>query len=168
MGNHGLLFKGPLHYRSLIRMPFIWSDPARPANTRRSQLASAIDFAPTVLARAGVVPYHGLQGIDLGAAIRDELAATHDDVVIEEEGHRPLPGAASLPKVRSVLTQRWRLSVHAGETWGELYDLEQDPEEMCNRWSDPDALNVRAELLWRLVRRMAEYANNCPLPTRIA
>ena len=33
MGDHGLLFKGPLHFRSLIRMPFLWADPQSPARS---------------------------------------------------------------------------------------------------------------------------------------
>ena len=28
MGDHQLLFKGALHYRGLVRVPFIWADPA--------------------------------------------------------------------------------------------------------------------------------------------
>jgi arylsulfatase A-like enzyme len=168
MGDHGLLFKGPLHYRSLIRMPFIWRDPAGPAHERRSQLASAIDFAPTVLARAGVAPYFGLQGIDLGQAIHDVAAPTRDAVLIEEESHRAHPGTKGPSRVRSLVTPRWRLSVHAGEAWGELYDLDDDPAETVNRWEDPRAAQVRAELLWHLADRMTELAHNGPLPTRMA
>lgn len=168
MGDHGLLFKGPLHYRSLIRMPFIWRDLTAPSNERRSQLASAIDFAPTVLARAGVAPDYGQQGIDLSQAIHDAAAPTRDAVLIEEESHRSLPGAKGPSKVRSLVTPRWRLSVHAGEAWGELYDLDEDPDETVNRWDDPGAASVRAELLWRLADRMTALSDNCPLPARMA
>ena len=120
MGDHGLLFKGPLHYRSLIRMPFIWCDPRSPSGSRRQQLASAIDLAPTVLARAGLERHHGLQGVDLGRVIRDPDERTRDAVLIEEEGHRELPGATGPSRVRTLVTDRWRLSVHAGEAWRAL------------------------------------------------
>ncbi len=168
MGDHGLLFKGPLHYRSLIRMPFIWCDPHSPSGTRCRQLASAIDLAPTVLARAGLERHHGLQGVDLGRVIRDPNERTRESVLIEEEGHRELPGATGPSRVRTLVTDRWRLSVHAGEAWGELYDLEEDPDETDNRWSDPRCAGVRGELLWRLVDAIALHADDCPLPTRMA
>ncbi len=31
MGDHQLMLKGPLHYRGVTRTPFIWYDPANPA-----------------------------------------------------------------------------------------------------------------------------------------
>jgi hypothetical protein len=73
-----------------------------------------------------------------------------------------------MPKVRSLVTRRWRLSMHAHESWGELYDLEADPSECVNRWGDPALAEVRGELLWRLAARMAQAADDCPLPDRAA
>lgn len=168
MGDHGLLFKGPLHYRSVRQMPFIWSDPYAPTDQRRPQLASAIDFAPTILARADIQPHYGVQGLDLGPAILDANVATRDAVLIEEESHRPLPGTKHASKVRTIVTERWRMSVHCGEPWGELYDLQNDPNEAVNQWNDPGVAHVRGDLLWRLVDLMARYSDDCPLPTRMA
>lgn len=168
MGDHGLLFKGPLHFRSLIRMPFLWADPQSPARGRCRSLASAIDLAPTVLARAGVPAYHGLQGIDLAPALADGAALPREAVLIEETSHRALPGMRSMPRVRTLVTDRWRLSVHAGEDWGELYDLRDDPDECRNLWLDTGAARVRAELLWQLADALARHADDCPLPARMA
>ncbi len=69
MGDHQLLLKGPIHYRGLIRVPLVWRDPAAPRGIRSDALAGAIDFAPTILARAGVAPWNGIQGADMGALI---------------------------------------------------------------------------------------------------
>jgi len=165
MGDHGLLFKGPLHYRSVIRMPLIWADPQAGAGGRRTDLASAIDIGPSILARAGLVPPHGTQGRDLAPAAAP--AAPRASVLVEEEGHRPMPGSG-LPKVRTLVTGHWRLSVHAFEEWGELYDLRDDPDESVNRWDDPACATVRAELMLELVRAMARHADECPLPARMA
>src|SRR5690606_32860188 len=114
MGDHGLLFKGPLHYQSLVRMPLIWADPADPTRRVSGQLASAIDIAPTLLARAGLTPPHGVQGLNLAPTSSDaaDKQAVRTGVLIEEEGHRPMPGSG-LPKVRTVVTNEWRLSIHA-------------------------------------------------------
>jgi len=167
MGDHGLLFKGPLHFTSLIRMPFVWCDPAaRPG--RRAQLASAIDFAPTVLARAGVDACHGLQGMDLADAIASADTPTRDALLIEEEGHRALPGLAGVPRVRTLVTQRWRLSLYAGQAWGELHDLREDPHELVNRFDDRHVAGVRGDLMWMLADQQARLADDCPRPTRMA
>ncbi len=167
MGDHGLLFKGPLHYQSLIRTPFIWRDPSLPA-ARRAQLASAIDFAPTVLARAGIAPYHGTQGRDLAPAMASADVHTHDALLVEEEGHRALPGIAGVPRVRTLVTPRWRLSLYAGQPWGELYDLRDDPQELANRFDDAALARERGELARSLADRMTCLSDDCPRPTRMA
>ena len=47
-------------------MPFIWHDPTSPTHGQIDPgLASSIDIATTILARAGIQPYNGIQGRDL-------------------------------------------------------------------------------------------------------
>lgn len=168
MGDHGLLFKGPLHYQSLIRMPFVWRDPDLPHGVRRAQLASAIDLAPTVLARAGIAPYYGVQGLSLLDAMRDAATPTRAELLVEEAYHRSLPGFSAPPVVRTLVTERWRLSVHAHAEWAELYDRDADPTELLNLWRDAAHLGVRADLLWRMVQSMQRLGDHCPLPVRMA
>lgn len=167
MGDHGLLFKGPLHYQSLVRMPFIWKDPQAPKG-RRCSLSSAIDIAPTILARAGVLPCHGMQGRSLLSTISGVCDDSEGAVLIEEESHRSVPGLPDPPRVRTLVTKRWRLSIYPGNDWGELYDLVNDPHEIYNLFADPSSLAIRAELLWRLGQEMTRLAPNLPLATRMA
>jgi len=47
---------------------------------------------------------------------------------------------------------------------GELYDLEQDPNETQNHWDDPAYQGVKVEMLKRLCDRMAWTID--PLPQR--
>ena len=86
MGDHGLLNKGPLHYRSLIRVPFIWSDPRDPEASRDERLCSSIDLGTSILARAGVPPVLGMKGLDLiqQGAQGPQASALRDAVLIEE------------------------------------------------------------------------------------
>ena len=168
MGDHGLLFKGPLHYQSLVRMPFIWNDP-QGRNGRRATLASAIDIAPTILTRAGVLPCHGIQGRSLLPLIEGSAPdAAYGVALIEEESHRSVPGLPDPPRVRTLVSERWRLSVYPETDWGELYDLENDPHEINNLFADPAYLSVRAELLWRMSQEMIRLSPNLPLATRMA
>lgn len=168
MGDHGLLFKGPLHYQSLVRMPFIWRDCDPSARAGRcARVARAMDIAPTILERAGVPLPHGMQGRSLIAELRGDPRAP-DCALIEEESHRNVPGLPDPPKVRTLVTERWRISVFAGADWGELYDLQEDPHELRNLFSDPGRAELRAELLWKMASEMTRLAPNLPLAPRMA
>ena len=68
-------------------------------------------------------------------------------------------------RLRTLVTDSWRLSVYRGVQWGELYDLRNDPLELHNRWDDPQLGDVKARLLQLLVQTMEEYADDSPLPT---
>ena len=170
MGDHGLLFKGPLHYQSVIRTPFIWRDPLLRNRGRRCRaLASAMDIAPTILDRAGVQLFNGLQGQSLLPLIAGEKdAAGSPCVLIEEECHRSVPGLPDPPRARTLVADRWRLSVYQGTDWGELYDLSEDPWEMRNLFADGERAALRTEMLWELSREMIRLAPNLPLPMKMA
>jgi hypothetical protein len=53
-------------------------------------------------------------------------------------------------------------------TWGELYDLARDPDEMINLWDDPASATLRADLVLRLARKMIELSETSPHPTATA
>jgi arylsulfatase A-like enzyme len=169
MGDHGLLFKGPLHYQSLVRMPFIWRDPRYAGQGgRRRSLACAMDIAPTILERAGARPRHGIQGRSLLPAINDGRDWIDGAVLIEEENHRSVPGLPDPPRARTLITGQWRLSVYSGTDWGELYDLSSDPHEIRNLFNEPANSRIRAELLWELSKEMTRLSPNLPLATKMA
>ncbi len=167
MGDHQLLLKGPIHYRGLVTAPFIWRDPMG-ATGRSAALASTMDIAPTILGRAGVAPFNGIQGRSLDRLIAGTARAHHDDLVIEEEGQRRQMGFPGRIRVRSLVTGRHRLSLYDGASWGELYDLEADPDEMVNLWDDAASETLRAELVLRLARRMLALSETSPYPTATA
>jgi arylsulfatase A-like enzyme len=169
MGDHQLMLKGPLHFQGIIRTPFIWYDPQRPANGKRSdELAGTIDIAQTVLDRVGLDGFNGMQGRSLLPAIGGESDNARQTFLIEEESQRLQMGFAERARLRTVLSDRYRLSVYAGVPWGELYDLETDPHEMTNLWADAGYAGVRADLLLELNRAMIDAAETSPHPTKRA
>jgi len=168
MGDHQLLLKGPIHYRGLIRVPFIWRDPAGPRGRRNDALCGALDFAPSILARAGLRPWNGLQGADIGALITGAASAHHAELLIEEEGQRPMAPFAERVRMRSLVTESHRLSLYDGVAWGELYDTAADPDEMVNLWDNTARAGLRAELLQRLALKMIALSETSPHPTAMA
>jgi len=170
LGDHQLMLKGPIHYRGLTRVPFIWRDPiAAPASRVGGQaLTSTVDIAPTILARAGVAPFNGMQGHNLLPLLRGERSKVRDALIIEEEGQRVILGFDSRIRCRTLLMDGWRLTIYDGAAWGELYDLRNDPDELHNVWADEAAGTVRARMLERLAYLMLEHTDTSPYPTALA
>jgi len=172
MGDHGLMLKGPIHYGGLVRVPFLWRDPAAPTTGAVSDaIASSIDIASTVLTRAGLAPYTGLQGCDLGLAMRG-LDLGRDAVMIEQETNAAYlgcdPGVPDPLLVRTMISQRWRLSLWRSFAWGELYDLQDDPHELRNLWNAPEAAALKARLMEQMARTLVDLQDRSPDPTGLA
>lgn len=166
MGDHGLMLKTALHYQGLIRVPFIWSEPDLPtAGTDTQALCGTLDIAPTILHRAGITPFYGMQGMSLLPIIQGASDQAHRAVLVEEDGHEPTFGLDRAIRARSVVTDRYRLSIFDPPEWVELYDLQTDPQEMRNMADDPAHAGVRAELFEVLSHRMMELADHSPYPT---
>jgi arylsulfatase A-like enzyme len=169
LGDHRLLLKGAEQYQSLVRVPFIWSDPhASSYPARTTALASTIDLSATVLERARIEPFTGMQGRSLIPVVGNGAAAVRDCVFIQYEHQAPSPGSGLPPRVHTVVDDRFRLSVFAATEWGELYDLVADPGEFKNLWDDVAHAATRAQLMERLAFLEMEHADRIPLPTRRA
>lgn len=165
LGDHRLMLKGPAHYDGITHVPFIWAEPGRGPARTSGVLGGTVDIAATVLDRARIQPYNGVQGESLLPAIAGEGAGiTRDSMVIEDDQQRALLGFETPCRMRTLVTQRWRMTIAQGDPWGELYDLENDPHEMDNLFDDPGHRGVRGDLMEKLVYRQMELADRSPLP----
>lgn len=168
LGDHRLMLKGAEQYQSIVRVPFIWSDPHKPpAQPRSDALASTMDIPATILERAKIEPASGMQGQNLLPAIEQGMPV-RDSVFIQYDHQAPSPGTNIPPRVHSLIDGRYRLSVFHGTGWGELYDLENDPGEFDNLWDNPACAKTRAALSERLLLTEIEHIDRVPLPTRRA
>ncbi len=164
LGDHRLLLKGPAHYEGITHVPFIWAEPGEHAPQRSAVMGGTLDIAPTILDRARIQPYNGVQGLSLLPAIYGETLA-RDSMVIEDDQQRAIMGFTAPPRLRSLITKRYRLTVADGDSYGELYDRQNDPDEMDNLFDDPAHRALRGELFERLAFREMELADRSPLPS---
>ena len=166
LGNHRLLLKGAEQYQDILRVPFIWSDPASDRRGIRSAaLASTKDIAATLLERARLAPYIGLQGNSLLPIVDGEADTVQDDILIQYDHQRINAGLGRAPRVHTLVDARWRISVFQGVAWGELYDLDNDPGEFANLWDDPAHAGEKAGLIERLLRAEMDHIDTVPVPT---
>jgi arylsulfatase A-like enzyme len=166
MGDHGLMLKSTLHYQGLVRVPFIWSEPGLPhPGESTTALHSTLDVARSVLVRAGLQPYWGMQGLSLDRSLADPKATGQKAVLVEEDGHEVGFGFDAPARVRTILSDHWRMSIYENLPWGELYDLNSDPHELVNLFEDPAHQPVRSELFEQLARLMMAQADRSPFPT---
>jgi len=165
LGDHRLLLKGPAHYESITHVPFIWAEPGNRAGRRTNILAGTLDIAPTILDRANVEPYNGIQGVSLVSVLEDTNSTiARDSMVIEDDQQRAVFGLPSGSRLRTLITQRWRMTIAQDDSYGELYDLQSDPHEMENLFEDSTHRSVRAELMEKLAYRQMELSDRSPLP----
>ncbi len=165
-GDHGLILKAAVHYEATTRVPLAIALPGAPTQ-RSDALVGSIDLARTILELCGAEPFHAMEGHSLVPLLDDPAGAVRDDLLIEEDEMIDIFGIGTTLRMRTVVAPEGRLTLYAGMEQGELYDHRVDPDELENRWDDPAARDLRAELVERLARRLAA-ADDEPVPTHFA
>ncbi|MBM3947280.1 MAG: DUF4976 domain-containing protein, partial [SAR202 cluster bacterium] len=120
-------------------------------------LVSLVDLAPTFLSLAGVPLAPTLQGISLQRVLRGETARHREGVLTEfHSSYRPWLN------LKTWRTTDWKLTYYAGQSWGELYDLRQDPDEFVNLYSRTEYAAVRDRLCLRLLEELVHTEDRMP------
>ncbi|MBI1318209.1 MAG: sulfatase-like hydrolase/transferase [Candidatus Hydrogenedens sp.] len=133
-GEHGLIDKRCM-YEPSIRIPLIaWCAGVAEAGARRQALVTNLDFAPTFLEAAGVKVPEQFMGHSFWDALAAEPAEPRPAFLYEYFWERSFP---QTPTVLGVHDGRYKLMQFHG-IWDryEMYDLENDPDEMHNLLAD--------------------------------
>jgi len=166
-GDHGLLLKMFVHYDGVLRVPFTITGPGIGAGTTDS-LCSTLDLGETVLDLCGVDSYYGSQGLSLTPILDDPTVELRHELLIEEDQIRDGIRAGVQPRMRTLLTTEARITRYQNLDYHDLYDLENDPDELENRWDDPSSAGLRTEMVERLAEMMIACANPSYRPNYIA
>lgn len=184
-------------FDSGINVPMVLSIPAKIANIGRwgshnNQMISMVDFAPTLLALAGVKPRPYHQGInflkqnrqyivasrDRIDEVRDRQRAIRDDRYKYIRSWKPeIPGGHLLAyrdnldmvrAMRSLYKQGKLNSVQSlwfqGPGKEQLYDTRNDPEELTNLANEPKMEIIKKRLSNALDKRLNEIGDTSDTP----
>ncbi len=158
LGDHGICGKSAYHYDSCIRVPLIcrwdacWLPGARPR-----EIIESTDLAATLLETMGIEARPVMDGKSFAPLLHGaHLADPRGHAFAESYAGGPEdPTPAPHTWARTIRTHRWRATFYPGAEHGELFDLENDPEEMTNLWASPEHRGVIEEhrriLLDRLI-----------------
>ena len=142
LGQHGLTAKGPFHYEDMLRIPLIVRAPGSVLAGRvLPALQSHVDFAPTFLDALGISVPGSLQGSSQWASWTGQTSASRTEVIVENR-HQP-----NTMHLRTYVNERYKLTVHRGQPYGELFDLAADPDERLNLWDEPASQRLKASLM---------------------
>lgn len=170
LGDFNLLLKGSWPKASICQVPFIWTEPSGSQTSVSDALCSTIDISATILARAGLEPFNGLQGKSLLPLMDDTSSGENvrDSLMIEMNDLMPRFGLEKAARVRQVLKDGWSLTLYGGEDWGELYDRSSDPNECHNLWNQAAYAAKQSELLMALTDHLIQQMDESPRAQRYA
>lgn len=146
-GHHGLWGKGATAFEDCQRVPLLaWGPGHVQARGTVQGLANLVDLPRTLLNLAGVDLPQEMQGVDLCPLLRGERDTVQDATLVE------MRGTQQTFNQHTLVTDRYKLVVYKHTDFGELYDLEKDPDQYENLWARADHADIRASLLHRLAR----------------
>ena len=107
-----------------------------------------LDKTPTLLELAGLEVPERMQGRSLLPILKGvaDPAVHRDSVRCEYYNALEMPNQSFATMYRD---ERYKLGIYHGHDCGELYDLQEDPEEFENMWDEPEAQPLVLELLKR-------------------
>ena len=155
MGDHGLVLKMFLHYRAVVNIPMVIAGPGIEPGVSHS-LVQLIDLPATIIDLCGSEGWAGLQGRSLRPSLDDPAGHVHrDHILIEDDSTVMDPFQTGHgARMRSIITDDYRLTRTLGSPTGELYAYDTDPDERDNRFNDPDAQPLRASAFEQLAEAM--------------
>jgi uncharacterized sulfatase len=144
-GNYGQLGKNLPGYDDLLRIPFIYHDPAREADAGRevNGLHQTVDVFPTLLRRIGLEVPPTVQGRSLIPALDGHPGCSRDFIFAETTMEK------------TIRSRDWKLNFCVRQPdRGQLFRMGACPDETTNLWSDPDLAHVRQRMMQQLTAWM--------------
>lgn len=159
LGEHGWFDKRFIYNESFLTPLMVrWPGNINPGSIN-DQMVQNLDFAPTLLEAAGIVPPTDMQGESLLPLLKNEDDAWNRDAVYYH--YYEYPAVHMVKRHYGIVTREYKL-VHFYydvNEW-ELYDRKNDPAEMMNVYEDPEYAEIVEELKVKLAELRIEYKDS--------
>ena len=125
-------------------------------------LVHQMDLGPAILELAGCEVPDTLEAESLLPGLDGDEFPGREYLFAEQAKDGILTGTEFMTMVRS---RDWKIVHFLDEPWGQLFDLQNDPNEVRNHWNDPDHVKQKRRMLavlreWR-IRSQYQTANWC-------
>ncbi|MPQ44690.1 sulfatase family protein [Clostridium tarantellae] len=141
-GQHNLIAKGPFHYEDMIKVPLIVKEKGVvPESIVNESLQSLVDFTPTILSKLGFEIPRTMAGKDQSKVWNNEKKSVRNYIMVENQH------TENTVNLRTLVNERYKLTVYYNKTHGELYDLKNDPLEFNNLWNNSEYAELKSKLL---------------------
>jgi arylsulfatase A-like enzyme len=155
--NGGVANKGGLMVEATMRIPLLIAGAGISAAQTRDQLVSQLDLAPTILEFCGLEIDSRLHGSSLAGLIADDDSRWRQGLMAQHYGlHQPI-------RQRAWYQDEWKLVIQA-DGYRELYNLEQDADELDNLAAEPRYAEILLSLQRQLAQAMSEVGDDDMLP----
>lgn len=157
LGDHGWYDKRWMYEESLA-MPLVvkWPGSIEPGSVS-DKLVQNLDYAPTFLDLAGVDIPDDMQGRSLAPLLRGESQDDwREEIYYHYYGY---PAVHQVARHYGIRTERYKLIRYYQFGEWEMFDLQEDPDELNNVYADPDYREVAMELAERLGALRAHYGD---------
>lgn len=162
LGDHGFFDKRFIYEESL-RMPFMVRYPklVKPGAVNDDVITN-VDFAPTLLDLAGIKTEEEMQGSSFAAMLYGKTPRKWRQSMYYH--YYEFPFWHHVQPHYGIRTQRYTMAhfYYSIDTW-ELYDNQEDPDQLVNLIDHPDYQDIRRELAMELKHLMIDYGNDLPL-----
>jgi arylsulfatase A-like enzyme len=159
IGDHGWYDKRWMYEESLM-MPLIVKWPGvTKAGSRSKQMVQNLDYAQTFLQMAGANIPANMQGKSLVPILKNGRAENWRDSIYYH--YYEYPSVHMIPRHYGIRTERYKL-IHFyqfGNEW-EMYDLEEDPDELTNIYGKSSKETLQKDLKKQLVAIRKFYDDN--------
>jgi arylsulfatase A-like enzyme len=162
-GDHGLIVKGPAHYRSVINPPLLWKVPGLTKSSVSNSLVSTVDLPKTILNLLGVERKKHpemCQGYDVSPILEDPGTKVREQLLIEHDEELTHISRKESFRLRTLVTERHRLTIYDGFENGDIFDYKNDPNEIDNLWHKNEEL--KHGLIEKLMREIINLQLRIP------
>lgn len=144
--SHSLYAKGPTFYDEITRIPLVMMGGGLDSGRVIKNPVSHINLAPTIMELMGLPVPKVFDGKSILSELEDENVRANEYIFTEfgryEVDH---DGFGGFQPMRAVFDGRYKMTINLLSS-DELYDIQEDPDEMINLINDTEHFEIRNRL----------------------